>query len=265
MRGQFNSDKNFARQENSRAFTLIELLVVITIIAILAALLLPTLSSAKMNAQKTSCMNNLKQLATAWTIYNGENGGKIPSCVPFISRGTGNSNAWVLGVSCPTNWPDPFGVVDAGVLDATNQNAISRGTLFSSSKSAAIYRCPADLRSENGVPYVRSYSMNNWMNGVPFAGLYSNDLDTSNRLFQMESSITTPSQLFVFIDEDESTINDAMFVTVMNPTEGFEDMPSRRHKTGYPLSFADGHAEIFPFISDDQDAARLKNAATIPQ
>jgi prepilin-type processing-associated H-X9-DG protein len=168
-------------------------------------------------------------------------------------------------VSYPTNWSDPFGVVDAGVLDATNQNAISRGTLFSSSKSTAIYRCPSDLRAENGVPYVRSYSMNNWMNGVPFAGLYSNDLDTSNRLFQTESSITTPSQLFVFIDEDQETINDAMFVTIMNPAEGFEDMPSRRHKTGYPLSFADGHAEVFRFINDNDDSAKLKSAATVSQ
>jgi prepilin-type N-terminal cleavage/methylation domain-containing protein len=251
--------------KNFRAFTLTELLIVIAIISILAALLLPVLSSAKADAQKTSCMNNLKQLAVAWTIYNGDNAGKIPSCVPFFTRGIGNSNAWVLGVSCPTNWPDPFGEVDAGVLDATNQNAISRGTFFSYSKVAAIYRCPADLRVENGVPYMRSYSMNNWMNGVPFASRGSYELDTSNRLFETESSITTPSRLFVFIDEDASTINDAMFVTVMDPSEGFEDQPALRHKTGYPLSFADGHAEIFPFINDDADVAKLRNAATVPQ
>ncbi|HEY5344745.1 MAG TPA: hypothetical protein VIK62_00205 [Verrucomicrobiae bacterium] len=211
-------------------------------------------------------MNNLKQLATAWTIYNGDSGGKIPSCVPFFTRGIGNSNAWVLGVSFPTNWPNPFGEVDFGVLDATNQNAISRGTLFSCSKSPGIYRCPADLREENGVPYVRSYSMNNWMNGIPYASWNKSlGLDTSNCLFMTEASISAPSQLFVFIDEDQSTINDAMFVTIMNPAEGLEDLPARRHKTSYPLSFADGHAGTFRFINENDDWVKLKNVATVPQ
>jgi len=251
---------------NSFAFTLIELLLVIAIIGILAALLLPVLSSTKANAQRTYCMNNLKQLAVAWTIYNGENGGRIPSCVPFYTRGIINSNVWVQGVSCLTNWPDPFGVVDAGVLDATNQNAIMRGVLFPGNKAVAIYRCPKDSREINGVPFVRSYSMNNWMNGIPYASWdKSKGLDTSNRLFETESIISTPSQLFVFIDEDASTINDAMFVTIMNPAEGFEDMPARRHVTGYPLSFADGHAESFRFLNDVEDLAKLRSVATVPQ
>jgi prepilin-type N-terminal cleavage/methylation domain-containing protein/prepilin-type processing-associated H-X9-DG protein len=56
----------------NRAFTLLELLVVITIIAILAALLLPVLSRAKASAKSTACKNNLRQLAIGMGLYVDE-------------------------------------------------------------------------------------------------------------------------------------------------------------------------------------------------
>jgi prepilin-type N-terminal cleavage/methylation domain-containing protein len=67
---------------NLRAgFTLIELLTVIVIIAILAALLLPTLAGAKERAKRTNCLNNLRQLTLCLHLYAGDYEDKLPSGV----------------------------------------------------------------------------------------------------------------------------------------------------------------------------------------
>jgi prepilin-type N-terminal cleavage/methylation domain-containing protein/prepilin-type processing-associated H-X9-DG protein len=69
---------NPARPSNRRGFTLIELLVVIAIVAILAALLLPALASAKERSKGTACLSNLRQIGIAIHAYAGDSSGNIP-------------------------------------------------------------------------------------------------------------------------------------------------------------------------------------------
>ncbi|MGO8696974.1 MAG: type II secretion system protein [Limisphaerales bacterium] len=250
MSSQFDS-ANRAHGRSAGAFTLIELLVVIAVIAILGALLLPALSGAKEQGRKINCLNNLKQLQICWELYADDYGGTLPPNDDVSAAGgtngvqTFNQTSWCQG------WPQTD----------TNTAALQTGLLFPYNRQAAIYHCPSDVsqvQDANGnlLPLLRtrSYNMSQSVNGLglmidPEMQPPGTAVDVYQPCFMKLSAITNPppTRLFVFIDENESTIMDAQFgYSMPNYTPGeWWDMPSNRHLQGANLSFADGHAEYW--------------------
>jgi len=86
--------------KRNSAFTLIELLVVIAIIAILAAILFPVFTQAKVAAKKTSTLSNFKQLGTASQIYLSNSDDTFPLAFSF----DGTDWRWNFTTSCPNGW-----------------------------------------------------------------------------------------------------------------------------------------------------------------
>jgi prepilin-type N-terminal cleavage/methylation domain-containing protein len=221
----------------SRAFTLIELLVVIAIIAILAAMLLPALARAKMEAQRTKCLNNLKQLELAAQMYKHDNNGYLVPNSP-IGEGLISNQVWC-----------PVGTIQwAGSPPSANVNTnvlLYNGTLLSPyvARQYGVYKCPFDILTDDaGNTRLRSYSMQGNMGTVYMGDIYN----PGYQMYAKETDLAKPgpAQLIDFLDENPMSIDDGYLEVASAPAAGWPDIPAAYHGKAEAFSYADGHADI---------------------
>jgi prepilin-type N-terminal cleavage/methylation domain-containing protein/prepilin-type processing-associated H-X9-DG protein len=225
------------RHASANGFTLIELLVVIAIIAILAALLLPALSRAKLKAQGIGCMNNLRQMMLGLKMYPDDYNDLLLASLDVSAEQ--QRVIWVTGGldfngGNASNWNVNQDLAKSPLMPYVGKNGY------------AIWKCPADQSTvtvgSQKLPRVRSNSMSQVFD-------FGSWLPASTyRVYGKTSQIVNPVNTFVLVDEHPDSINDAAFAVQMAnygaTSAKIIDFPASFHGGACGFSFADGHSEI---------------------
>ena len=252
MRTRFSVQHFAVRDARRRAgFTLVELLAVLAIILIVVGLLSVALNQTKTRSLRVSCLDNMKQLQYAWTMYANDFNDYValnktaPPIITTIGMASAvprnSTNSWVAGnPKVDRSW-----------------ETLAQGTLYPYVKHPEVYRCPMDSSTTKaGNPRTRSYSIDAYLGG--------DDEESDPRVKMRMSDVVNPGpeKVFVFIEEHENSIWGGGFMVL--PREKFSlgagawsSTPSDRHMQGCNLSFVDGHLEYWKWLAPKR--ANLSN------
>jgi prepilin-type N-terminal cleavage/methylation domain-containing protein/prepilin-type processing-associated H-X9-DG protein len=223
------------------SFTLIELLVVIAIIAILAAILLPALNSARERGRQASCINNLKQMASAVVQYVNDSDDYMPLfghgyTSPMTFNDAGNMS-WKVSLA-------PY----VGI-STTVQNEMRRAV------TEGVFLCPswsAGATSYTNANFTDTSNMKTVAHGGGYAYSYAQGLNSAGtkhvigygtgKLFTKINEVTQPTETLVIGEANDKNTGDRNYATLLYAT----DVPKGRHAnyTQMPIAWVDGHASV---------------------